>query len=252
MTNPSGEWKLIWSDEFDGAAGTPPNPAFWKYDLGGAGFGNNERQFYTDLPENVSMDGSGNLVITAREDPSGERDCHYGVCQYTSGRILTAGKVEFTYGRVEARIKLPFGQGIWPAFWMLAANIGEVGWPDSGEIDIMEFIGKEPRNVYGTVHGPGYSGAHAVSKWRTLEQDVSDDFHTFAVEWEPNVIRWYVDGDLYHTLTPEGVPGAWVYDHDFFIILNLAVGGYWPGYPDETSTFPQTLLVDYVRVYQRA
>src|SRR5262249_26979108 len=156
-------WSLMWSDEFDGEAGTLPDDHSWKYDLGGNGWGNNELEFYTNLPENVSMDGNGCLAIVAREDHSRGRACHYGTGRYTSGRILTAGKVEFTYGRVEARLKIPYGQGIWPAFWMLGSNIGEVGWPGSGEIDIMENIGKEPQTTHGTVHGPGYSGANGVT-----------------------------------------------------------------------------------------
>lgn len=243
-------WRLIWADEFDGEAGTLVNPEYWNYDLGGNGWGNNEREFYTNLPENVSLDGSGCLAITARVDESRSRACHYGLCEYTSGRILTAGKVEFTYGRVEARLKIPYGQGIWPAFWMLGSNIGTVGWPNSGEIDIMENIGKEPHTVHGALHGPGHSGAHPLIRAYDIDERFSDDFHTFAVEWEPTAIRWYVDGNLYSTFTPDDVAGEWAFDHDFFIILNVAVGGHWPGFPDDTSTFPQTMLVDYVRLYQ--
>ncbi|MEP7292600.1 MAG: glycoside hydrolase family 16 protein, partial [Chloroflexota bacterium] len=222
----TNNWKLVWADEFDGAAGAPVDDSKWTHEIGGWGWGNNELETYTDSLENSSLDGSGNLAIVARADTTGERACHYGVCRYTSARLLTRGKFEFTHGRVESRLKLPYGQGIWPAFWMLGADIEQVGWPQSGEIDIMEYVGKEPRMTYGTLHGPGYSGANAISKPYTIDKDFADDFHTYAVEWQPNVIRWYVDGDLFHTLTPETVPGEWVYEHDFFILLNLAVGGY--------------------------
>ena len=136
---------------------------------------------------------------------------------------------------------------------MLSANIGQVGWPKSGEIDIMEIIGKEPANAYGTLHGPGYSGEHANSRASALEgAQYGDDFHVFAVEWEPKQIRWYRDGIHYHTATPETVKGEWVFEHPFFVLLNLAVGGYWPGYPDATTPFPRQMLVDYVRVYRKA
>jgi beta-glucanase (GH16 family) len=167
--------------------------------------------------------------------------------------LISRDKVEFTYGRVEARIQIPRGQGIWPAFWMLGNDISSAGWPQSGEIDIMENIGKEPKNIYGTIHGPGYSGASGVGGFYTGATDFADDFHVYAVDWDPDVIRWYVDGNLYNTLSRDDVHGnEWVFDHDFFIILNVAVGGYWPGYPDDTTVFPQTMLVDYVRVYQLA
>jgi beta-glucanase (GH16 family) len=253
MTETLSGWKLVWADEFDGAAGSPVDATKWTHEIGGWGWGNNELEYYTDSLENAALDGNGNLAIVAREDTTGTRECHYGTCRYTSARLLTRGKFEFTHGRVESRLKLAYGQGIWPAFWMLGADIEQVGWPQSGEIDIMEYIGKEPHNVYGTLHGPGYSGAKGISKPRTIDGDYAEDFHTYAVEWEPHIIRWYVDGDLYQTLTPDALNGEeWVFEHDFFILLNLAVGGYWPGMPDQTTVFPQTYLVDYVRVYERA
>ena len=163
-------------------------------------------------------------------------------------------KFSFTYGRIEARMKLPYGQGIWPAFWMLGANFAEAGWPDAGEIDIMEAIGKEPQTTHGTLHGPGYSGAAGIGKAYDWGEDVSNEYHIWSIEWEPNAIRWYVDNLEFFSLTPDDLPPgrAWVYDHDFFILLNLAVGGTWPGYPDETTIFPQTSSIDWVRVYQRA
>ena len=248
-------WTLLWHDEFDTPAGTRPDSEKWKYDLGGEGWGNQEWQFYTDLPENAATDGNSSLVIRAFPNPDSERKCWYGPCKYTSARILTAERFTFTYGRVEARLKLPFGQGIWPAFWMLGANFAEKDWPDCGEIDIMEFIGREPDKVHGTVHGPGYCGAKGITHSFVVPEGLAlkDDFHVFAVEWEPDEIRWYMDEHLYATLkrdtfTPEK---PWGFDHPFFIILNVAVGGGWPGYPDETTTFPQIMQVDYVRVYQK-
>jgi beta-glucanase (GH16 family) len=254
MADTANGWTLVWADEFDGEAGTPVNDANWTHELGGSGWGNNELEFYTNLTENSSLDGSGCLAIVARVDESRGRACHYGLCQYTSARLVTRDKFEFTYGRVEGRIQIPRGQGIWPAFWMLGTNITEVGWPQSGEIDIMENIGKEPRTVHGTPHGPGHFGAENLGAPHTIDEDFADAFHVFAVEWEPGEIRWYVDGELYHTITPEDwTDHEWVFDgHPFFIIMNVAVGGYWPGNPDDTTEFPQTMRVDYVRVYQTA
>ncbi len=174
--------------------------------------------------------------------------------EYTSARMQTKGRFSQQYGRLEARIKIPFGQGIWPAFWMLGDDIAKVGWPTCGEIDIMENIGREPGVVHGTIHGPGYSAAKGIGSPFALPQGkkFSDDFHLYAVEWAPQAIRFYVDDSLYATRTPADLPSGakWVYDHPFFLLLNLAVGGYWPGYPDATTQFPQTMQVDYVRVYQ--
>jgi beta-glucanase (GH16 family) len=199
--------------------------------------------------ENAALDGEGNLAIVAREEHLGNA-CHYGLCDYTSARLISRDKVEFTYGRVEARIRIPRGQGIWPAFWMLGSDINQVGWPNSGEIDILENIGREPQIVHGTVHGPGYSGADGIGGAYEIDSDFADDFHVYAIDWDPNAIRWYVDGNHYFTLTPNDLNGdEWVFDHDFFLLLNVAVGGNWPGMPDATTEFPQTMLVDYVRVY---
>jgi beta-glucanase (GH16 family) len=242
--------QLVWSDEFEAAAGTPPDSSKWRYDIGGEGWGNDEHQYYTDSTANSAHDGNGNLVITARQE--GGHDCWYGPCQYTSARLLTAETFTQQYGRFEARMQLPRGQGIWPAFWMLGADFGEVGWPQSGEIDIMENIGSEPSTVHGTIHGPGYSGGAGIGNAYTLPdgQQFADGFHTFAVDWTPDSITWSVDGNVYSQLTPADVGGnEWVFDHPFFMIMNLAVGGQWPGYPDETTQFPQQLTVDYIRVY---
>ena len=244
------EWDLLWSDEFDAAAGAPIDAAFWTCEIGGHGWGNNEMEYYTDRVENVSHDGAGNLVITAREETLADSTCHYGECQYTSARCITQDKVEFTYGRVEARIDIPNGQGIWPAFWMLGANFPELGWPLSGEIDILENIG-EKNVVYGTLHGPGYSGGGGIGGAYRADVNLDEGFHVYAIDWDPYVIRWYVDGELANLISVNALDGKqWVYDQDFFLLMNLAVGGYWPGYPDETTEFPQEMIVDYVRVYQ--
>lgn len=253
ITWDSREWKLLWSDEFEGKAGTPVDSANWVPDLGGDGWGNAELEYYTNSTDNAALDGNGNLAIVARKAEPDQFRCYYGPCQYTSARLTTKGKVEFTYGRVEARLRIPRGQGLWPAFWMLGADIDQVSWPASGEIDIMENVGFEPRVVHGTIHGPGYSGTSGRGFPYRMEQDVADDFHIFAIDWDPNVIRWYIDGKLAKTTTADSVsPHKWVYDHDFFIILNVAVGGRWPGIPNKDTVFPQTMLVDYVRVYQLA
>ncbi|TKK87583.1 glycosyl hydrolase family protein [Herbidospora galbida] len=236
---------VTWSDEFNAAAGTSIDGSKWKFDIGGGGWGNNEQQYYTNSTRNVYHDGAGNLAITARRENPSNLQCHYGTCQYTSGRILTADRFTQAYGRFEARIKIPRGQGIWPAFWMLGGGT----WPNGGEIDILENVGNQPNTVYGTVHGPGYFGGTAVGGNRTIGAPLADAFHTYRVDWSPNLIIWYLDGSEYFRVTPSSLRGnAWVFDHPFFMILNVAVGGYWPGYPDGTTQFPQTMLIDYVRV----
>jgi beta-glucanase (GH16 family) len=241
---------MTWSDEFNGPAGSAVDQSKWRFDIGGSGWGNNEQQYYTNSTRNAAMDGAGNLVITARRENPSNLQCHYGTCQYTSARLLTAATFTQTYGRFEARMKIPRGQGIWPAFWMLGNNIGSVGWPNSGEIDIMENIGREPNTVHGTLHGPGYSGGGAIGAGYTIGAPFADGFHTFTVDWSPNLIVWYVDGNEYQRRTPADLGGnRWVFDHPFFMIMNVAVGGLWPGYPDGSTVFPQTLTVDYVRVY---
>jgi len=243
----------VWRDEFDGPAGASFDRTKWTADSGGHGFGNQERQFYTTRAENVALDGDGHLVITARAETSSAYDCWYGRCGYTSTRLKTKGLFSQTFGRFEARIRVPRGQGLWPAFWMLGTDIDSIGWPRSGEIDIMEHIGREPTIAYGTLHGPGYSGAAGISKGETLPSGAyADDFHVFAVAWQANEIRWYVDGRLYHRVSPSDLPSGskWVFDHPFFLLLNLAVGGAWPGDPNASTTFPQQLVVDYVRAYR--
>ncbi|MFJ8923103.1 ricin-type beta-trefoil lectin domain protein [Streptomyces sp. NPDC102415] len=241
---------VTFSDDFDGPAGSAVNGSKWQIETGD-NVNNHERQYYTAGNSNAALDGQGNLVITARKDNPGNYQCWYGRCEYTSARLNTAGKFTTTYGRVEARMKIPRGQGIWPAFWMLGNDIGQVGWPNSGEIDIMENVGFEPGTVHGTLHGPGYSGSGGIGAGYSLPggQAFADAFHTFAVDWSPNSITWTVDGNVYQRRTPADLGGRqWVFDKPFFVILNLAVGGYWPGDPDASTSFPQQLLVDYVRV----
>ncbi|OIJ24034.1 hydrolase [Nocardioides luteus] len=237
-----GAAALTWSDEFDGPAGSAPDGASWNFETGGGGWGNNELQTYTDSRDNSALDGNGNLVITARQNGSG----------YTSARLTTKGKVQPKFGRLEARIQIPRGQGIWPAFWMLGGQFDNVGWPGSGEIDIMENVGYEPHLVHGTLHGPGYSGANGITGQYMHPQGWSfaDTFHTFAVDWQPGSITWSVDGVAYQTFTTANTgANPWVFDQPFFFILNVAVGGNWPGNPDGTTQFPQRMVVDYVRVY---
>lgn len=245
--------KAVFSDEFNGPRGTSFDSSKWTAETGGGGWGNQELQYYTGQTDNARLDGKGNLEIRAVPVPVNKAlDCWYGKCRYTSARLITKGKFQFTYGRAEARIRVPEGAGVWPAFWMLGSDIDEVGWPECGEIDIMEFIGKEPSTVYGTLHGPGYSGDKAVSRSVSLakSQKVSSGFHVFAVEWEPTQIRWYLDGKVYSTLSPKDLPtgSRWAFDKPHFLLLNFAVGGKWPGSPDSSTKFPQSMLIDYVRV----
>jgi len=246
-------WKLVWSDEFNSPDNSPVDTTKWVSESGGNGWGNQELEYYTTRPENAFQQG-GNLVIKVLQEKYTGAD---GVTRdYTSARLKTLGKFSQKYGRFEARIKIPQGQGIWPAFWMLGDDIGKVGWPKCGEIDIMENIGKEPATVHGTIHGPGYSGDKGISAPYSLppDQHFADDFHVYAVEWESKAIRFYVDDHLYGTRTPADLPNGtkWAYHHPFFLLLNVAVGGGWPGNPDATTLFPQAMLVDYVRVYRRA
>ncbi|WP_424185749.1 glycoside hydrolase family 16 protein [Actinokineospora sp. G85] len=239
---------VTFEDTFDGPAGAPVDGSKWRFETGD-NVDNHERQWYTDGTDNAALDGDGNLVITARRENPGGYRCWYGPCEYTSARLSTAWTHTQRYGRFEARIKMSHGQGMWPAFWMLGADIGQVGWPASGEIDVMENIGSEPATVHGTIHGPGYSGSEGVGAGYGIDGRFADDFHTFAVDWAPERIQWSVDGNTYSTKTPADVGGdPWVFDHDFYLILNLAVGGRWPGDPDGSTQFPNTLVVDYVRV----
>jgi beta-glucanase (GH16 family) len=237
------ELRVLWQDEFDGAAGQLPDPAKWQFDVG-TDWGNAQLEYDTARAENVALDGNGHLAITAREE-------EYLGRSYTSGRINTAGRFQQEHGRFEARIRLPVGQGVWPAFWMLGGDFGTVGWPACGEIDILEYRGQEPSIVHGSLHGPGYSGGNAVTGRFDLGQAFHDDFHVFAIEWDTNRITWIIDDVRYQTVTPDDLPSGsrWVFDHPFFLILNVAIGGHFVGPPNAETMFPQTMLVDYVRVY---
>ena len=237
--------ETVWHDEFAGPAGAPPDPSVWRPETGAGGWGNDELQTYTDSRANAALDGEGHLVITARRGPGG---------RFTSARLITQGLLEVRYGRVEARVRVPAGRGVWPAFWMLGTRLGAVPWPDCGEIDVMEVIGHEPHVVHGTVHGPGYAGASGItaSHAQAGRESLADAFHVYAVDWEPGRVTWSVDGTAYHQVTRDGI-GAdrWVFDQPFFLLLNLAVGGGWPGDPDASTVFPQQLVVDHVRVRAR-
>ena len=248
---PGGSWQLVWGDEFSARDGEGPDSSKWVFDMGGGGWGNNELQTYTDRRENAVIRNGALVIRILKESFTGrdgiERD-------FTSARLKTLGRFSQRYGRFEARLRIPRGQGIWPAFWMLGEDIERVAWPACGEIDVMENIGREPMLVHGTLHGPGYSGAQGIGAPFGASQPFADDFHVFAVEWEPQVIRWVVDGTVYQTRTPANLPAGarWVFDKPFFLLLNVAVGGNWPGAPDATTTFPQEMLVDWVRVHSRS
>ncbi len=239
---------LIWSDEFD-TDGTLDGSK-WQYDFGNGiesglpGWGNNELQYYTNRSENIRVN-DGMLEIIARSES-------FNGFNYTSAKILTRDIFERTYGRFEASIKLPFGQGIWPAFWLLGDDSnGSKIWPEVGEIDIMEYRGQDPFTVHGTIHGPGYSGGQGITgKYDLKDGRFDTEFHVFAVEWGPDYIEFYVDDALYNRITPSDVNGRWVYNENkFYIIINVALGGWFAGNPDNTTPFPQTMYVDYVRVY---
>ncbi|HMP93537.1 MAG TPA: glycoside hydrolase family 16 protein, partial [Phnomibacter sp.] len=244
---PQRNWELAWSDEFTGAAGSLPDNTKWSFDIGTGdnGWGNQELQYYTNRPSNVQLDGNGNLVITARSES-------FSGSGFTSGRIKTQGKFAQQYGRFEARIQTPTGPGLWPAFWMLGSNIDAVSWPQCGEIDIMEQRGQEPNITHGSLHGPGYSAGNAITKAYQLPTGRFDTkFHVYAVEWGPDYVDFFVDNFLYKRATPADVTGQWVYNTPFFIILNVAVGGAFVGFPTAGTPFPQSMIVDYVKVYKQ-
>jgi beta-glucanase (GH16 family) len=244
------EWQLVWYDEFEGSEFDLEK---WSYQLGDGchisqdlcGWGNNELQYYTDREENIYIEDDM-LHIVAHEE-------RYEGMNYTSARIRTKDKGDWQYGRLEIRAKLPEGQGIWPAVWMLPTDNLFGGWPKSGEIDIMEMVGHEPETIHGTVHyGPDWPNNQYTGTSFTLDDGIfADDFHVFSIEWEQNEINWFVDGDHFFTVTPNTLsPHQYPFNARFHLLINLAVGGNWPGSPDHTTEFPQKLIVDYVRVYQ--
>ena len=248
QTLPERSWTLTWSDDFEGIAGSSPDKLKWTYDIGTGnnGWGNSELEYYTNRTSNVQLNGEGQLVITARKES-------YSGSGYTSARIKTQGLFSQTFGRFEARIKTPTGPGIWPAFWLLGDNITEVSWPQCGEIDIMEQRGQQPAITHGSVHGPGYFGANAKTKSFGLMTGRFDtDFHIYAIEWGEDYIDFFIDDYLYQRIQPNDLTGEWVFNKSFFIILNVAVGGNYVGYPTTGTPFPQSMIIDYVKVYKKA
>ncbi|MFN5619985.1 MAG: family 16 glycosylhydrolase [Flavobacteriales bacterium] len=230
-------WQLIWSDEF---SGTTLDATKWAAQFGNGGWGNNEWQYYTNAPENLALE-NGQLVITARHEGT-------GATEYTSARIQTKGLFDFEYGKVEARMKLPLGQGLWPAFWTLGANIDDVSWPECGEIDIMEHVSNE-YVTHGAVHWEN-NGHAFVGQGNNVDPT---QYHVYGIVWEENLIRWYVDGIQFFQFAIQASNNTDdAFRHPMFLLLNLAVGGNWPGYPDATTPFPSSMFVDYVRVYQPA
>ncbi len=233
-------YNVVWSEEFEEG---PINTDFFNFEQGDHGWGNNELQNYTDSRDNSFIE-DGKLVIHATDQ---------GTSAYSSARITTKGKKEFQFGRVDVRAKITKGQGIWPAIWMLGHNIDEVGWPACGEIDIMENVGHEPKICHGTAHwgpqGRGFSTFKGSSYG--ISTDFSDHFHVFSIVWEENKIDWYIDENKFHTMTPELTNGElYRFNQPFFFIFNVAVGGNWPGRPDSTTSFPQQMEIDYIRVFQ--
>lgn len=243
------EWQLVWSDEFEGEE---LDLTKWTYQQGRGGnygltnWGNNELQWYTDREENLYLQ-DGMLHIRALEE-------EFITADYTSARIRSINKADFTYGRFEARAKMPEGQGLWPAIWMMPTDEVYGEWPRSGEIDIMEYLGHENNVAYGSVHyRAGENNRFRTGTYNLPEGNFSDEFHEFAIEWAPGVIRFYVNDVLYFLATEQQLaPFNWPFDQDFHWLLNVAVGGNWPGNPDDTTVFPQEMIVDYVRVYEDA
>jgi beta-glucanase (GH16 family) len=243
-----GKWTLAWQDEFEGPAGQAPDPGYWTHEVGGNGWGNKELQYYTDSTNNTALDGEGNLVITAREE-------NFMGNAYTSGRLTTKGIFEQADGRFEARMKLVAGTGLWPGFWIMGSDIDEVGWPAAGEIDIMEQRGYDLRDVWGSLHGPDASGKDVpITHGGRSPDDVNANFHVYAIEWDPGNIVFLLDETPYAQVTMSSLPVnvKWVYDHPFFIIVNLAVGGVFGGDPNASTVMPQSIALDYVRVSVRA
>ena len=242
--------KLIWSDDFTGPAGASPDPAKWKVVTGAYGSGSHELEYYTARSSNVALDGAGHLVITARR----ETHTGHGVTRpYTSGRLETGGLFQTTYGELDSRIKLPAGAGLWPAFWALGSDYPRVGWPGSGEIDMMEALGQDSFTAYGTIHGPSSSSSAgwSMTVYKRTRVSLAAGFHVYGVRWSPGKILFTFDGVPYAVRTRSDLrPGdRWVLNKPFYLLLNLAVGGVWPGNPNASTPFPARMLVDWVRVY---
>jgi beta-glucanase (GH16 family) len=250
--SPHHRARLIWHDEFNGPAGAPPDPGKWQVIRGGGGFGNEELQYYTRRSSNIALDGAGHLVITALR---GHYTGNDGVARdYTAAAIQTKGRFQVMYGRLEARIEIPAGRGLWPAFWAVGSDVDTVGWPRSGEIDMMENVGNDPFTIYGSIHGPqrGVPNGYAISAKRRSPRPLAGGFHVYGVDWSPDKLVFTLDGVPYATDTPSSLsPGQqWVFNKPFFLIVNLAVGGSEPGPPDAATRFPARMLIDWVRVYR--
>lgn len=237
-------YELAWADEFNG---TEINTSDWTHEIGGHGWGNNELEYYTDRADN-SFISEGALVIEAKKE-------NFSGSQYTSARMITKDKKTFTHGRVDVRAILPEGQGIWPAIWMLGNNISTIGWPACGEIDIMELVGHKPSTTHGTAHwgpqGQGFSTFKGEGYDLSGSAKFSDEYHVFSIVWEFGEIEWFVDDNSFFKLKNSDVNGAYPFDQDFFFILNVAVGGNWPGNPDGSTSFPQRMVIDYVRIFDK-
>ena len=233
--------QVVFSEEFDSGAGSGPDPEIWSAELGGGGWGCDQLQLYTGDRSNVAITDEGHLAITAWRSPDGT---------VTSARLITKDRFAVQYGLIEARIKVPGGIGTWPAFWMLGSDIDEVGWPACGEIDVMEHVGSDPCTVHGTVHAPGYAGlGGGLGAAHRTGSDLSHDFHIYGIDWDASHITWLLDGRPYHRMTAAEAPGSvWPFRHPFFLVVNLAVGGAWPGNDTEEPVLPATLLVDWIRV----
>ncbi len=254
---PPVQWTQIWSDEFDGPAGAPVDASKWVNDIGdgcnqgNCGWGNNEKEYYSSDVGNISTNGQGQLVIVGKTAPAG-LSCYYGACRYTSAKITTRGKLAVSpAGRVEARIKLSSGQGLWPAFWMLGSTCPQTPWPNCGEIDIMENKGSQPGTTSSALHGPGYSGNTPFAHAQNFASGSITDFHVYAVEWNTAFVRWMVDGVEHYNVSLGEINqyGASVLDKSFILILNQAIGGHFDGDPQSDAILPATMMVDYVRVF---
>ena len=234
---------FIWREEFAGEAGASLSPAVWSAEVGGGGWGCGQRQTYTPDEANAQIRAGGQLAITALRaaDPAGS---------ITSARLITKDRISVRYGRIEARMKVPGGRGTWPAFWMLGSNIDQVGWPACGEIDVMEHVGSDPGTVHGTLHAPGYCGLDGgLGRAHRPGDALVGEFHIYGVDWSEDSIVWLFDGDPYFRLTPSEVPGAvWPFNQPFYLLLNLAVGGAWPGNDTPPFDLPATLLIDWIRI----
>jgi beta-glucanase (GH16 family) len=247
----SGDMRVVWSDEFNGGPGRLPDGK-WRMETIGRTSGNGELQCYTDQADNVATDGRGHLVIAAHEDIG--HYCNDGSRNdYTSARLTTQDSQDWQHGRFEIRAKVPDGVGTWPAFWSLGADYPDVGWPASGELDVMEVIGADINHLIGTAHFPDVQGERAFLQAATdHSRPLSDDFHVYAMDWDEDRISWSLDGEEYGSVSRDAVEaaGEWVFDDEFYLVLNLAIGGVLGGPVGIDTEFPQRFVVDYVRVYQ--